>query len=541
MEPAMLRVETIAFRGHDPSAVPIQAGAAPVICPEFVRKTRRLPAALIAPQTAGTITMQVTVSCRDLAGQTVDVFASRLDGTGRTIQDVEPRAVTFDADGESGQIPFRAEVVPVGIDLDLVRWQWMFVHNGTAEKANVSAHHVAVILGAPQQPWTTATPTCDVTLPLWEVLQHACKAARGARTLPEAADRITEVAHKVWGGRYYLWSPSAETFASDILEPVAFDCLRFLTLIGGKPPLTKEIVDCTDIATIVSTFANILGCSLQQLVLDEGLKTNPVKLVGHDNWCPRDFALHEIAVAGPPQSRKVWDGCLMVSGDQPIGPGEPATPSLPTGLEGDEYLERLLREGQKPFPQHIFRDVLSRPLGPLPNLVPRPAWSEHLERAAREYEFHSWEDPDVIAVTTFDPTTLVGLEWLVFVETDFPVPESLDPEADGVARVVCTWSNDPTRRVRATVYVCGDVGAAHQRLLYMLWKFPERLTRLKDVPGICFRSPDRRTILGAIKNVAYKIVDAGAAPVRTVEGAQHDDARLMTDGLINRVRNLAPL
>ena len=37
------------------------------------RKSRRLPAAFVAPQTAGTITMQVTLSCLELAGQTVNM------------------------------------------------------------------------------------------------------------------------------------------------------------------------------------------------------------------------------------------------------------------------------------------------------------------------------------------------------------------------------------------------------------------------------------------------------------------------------------
>ena len=540
MEPPLLRVETIAFRGHEPSAVPLQAGAAHVICAEFVRKSRRLPAAFVAPQTAGTITMQVTVSCLELAGQTVDVHASRLDGSGHTIQGVRPRAVTFDAEGQSGQIPFCADVVPVGVDLDFVRWQWMFVHDGTPEKANISDHRVAVILGTPQKPWTTATPTCDATLPLWVVVQHACAVARGARTPPEAADRITEAAYEIWGGRYYMWSPSAETFASDILEPVAFDCLRFLALIGAAPPPTKEIVDCTDIATIVSTFANILGCSLQQLALNEGLKTKPVKLVGHDKSCLRDFALHEIAVAGPPESREVWDGCLQVPGDQ-TGPGEPGPPLLPTGLGGDEYLDRLLREGRKPFPQHIFREALSRPLGPLPNLVPRPTWNEHLDKIAQEYGFHDWDGPHPGQVPTFNPMTAAGPGWSVLMETAFPVPESIDPDADAVARMVCTWSKDPTRRVRATVYVCGDADAARQRLLYLLWKIPERLTRLTDVPGISFRSPDGRTIVGAIRNVVYKIIDAGARVTMTMESARTDDARTMTVELTDRVLNLAPL
>ena len=80
--------------------------------------------------------------------------------------------------------------------------------------------------------------------------------------------RITEAVFGVWGRAVLQWDPFTETFASDAGGPLAFDCVRFLGLIIDRPPAAneaKEIVDCSDVATIVSTFASVLGCPIQQV------------------------------------------------------------------------------------------------------------------------------------------------------------------------------------------------------------------------------------------------------------------------------------
>ena len=281
MSSPSLLVETIAFRGHDPSALPLQAGGTLVTGAEFVRTLRRLPAAFIAPAADGHVTIRATLLSEELAGQTVEVCASRLDGAGHAIQDVECRPVTFDAAGHSGGIDFSVVMLRVGVDLDHVRWQWRFKHDGDFKSANITDHQIAIVLATPQEPWTKETPTSDTTLPLWEVLEHACTVARGADTVREAAVRITKTVFGVWGGQYYRWDPFTETFASDIGSPLAFDCIKFLGLISNQPPAARVKVDCSDIATILSTFASILGCPIQQIALKQ-LLCNTVKLVGHD-------------------------------------------------------------------------------------------------------------------------------------------------------------------------------------------------------------------------------------------------------------------
>jgi hypothetical protein len=511
MSSPSLMVETIAFHGHDPNALPLEAGGAAVTCAEFVRTSRSLPAAYVAPAADGHVTIRATLFSQDLAGQTVEVCGSRLDGAGHAIQDVECRPVTFDASGHSGGIDFSVVMLRLGIDLDHVRWQWRFEHNGEFKSANITAHQIAIVLATPEKPWTTGTPTSDTTVPLWEVLQHACTVARGAGTLREAAVRITKAVFGLWGGQYYRWDPFTETFASDIGSPLAFDCIRFLGLISAQPPAAREKVDCSDVATILSTFASILGCPIQQIALKE-LLCNEVKLVGHDEPVQKDFPLHEIAVSVPMASDpEVWDGCLLVSGDEPIGPDD--SEILPAGLRGTEYIDRLLRLNERPFDGTLVHvGPLSRPLRPLSNLLPTPMWNAHLEKIAADYGFQSWDDPDPSVVPIFDPMTVVDDGWRVLIDTVFPSPESLDPGVDAVARMACAWHNDPRRHVRVTVYLCADADAARLRLLYLLGKFGERLMPLDTGRDVAFSTPDQKTIVGATKNVAYKIIDAGESP-----------------------------
>ena len=100
MPPPRLKVETIAFHGHDPSALPHPGGrhschralslyGQAAACRR--RSSRR--------DADGHVTIRATLFCEDLAGQTVDVCASRLGGAGHAIQDVACRPVTFDCRG----------------------------------------------------------------------------------------------------------------------------------------------------------------------------------------------------------------------------------------------------------------------------------------------------------------------------------------------------------------------------------------------------------------------------------------------------------
>jgi hypothetical protein len=514
MPTPQLHVETIAFHGNDVSALPLVEGQVPIEGSEWTRDGTRKPAAFVAPRQRDHISFRATFSSPDMAGRTAIVFASRLEGAGHVIQDVAPATVTFDSAGRGGPIELRAALSNRHIDLDRARWQWRFRDGPSLHDSTISEHEIAVVLETPQPPWTAvmAAPA-GTSLPWWEVLRYACDAAHGAATLDEAAGRLTGTVFGKWGGKYYRWNQIAETFASDAGDPLAFDCRRFLELLDDPPPATPEIVDCSDIATILSTFASILGCPIQQVVLEDELRCRMVRMVGHGEgeWKVREFPIHEIAVKVPlVTSPDVWDGCLMVSGDDPIGPGIPTSALLPSGLGSVEYLQRLLRTRGSLFNNHVMFGPLSRPLGSLSNILPSPA-SDAPGVAPATFEPQAF--PDDRRVVAFDPQILREDGWSVQVETDFPTLDAAAADATAVARVTCTWTTDPTRRVRVTLYLCPNADAAHRRLGYLRGKLAPPLSAIQDGPDRAFASDDGKTIVGVFMNVAYRIIDAGGGPV----------------------------
>jgi hypothetical protein len=533
-----LHVETIAFRGNEVNALPLLVRQTEVSGPEWTRDGTRLPAALVVPQGDAHIVIGATFSSEELAGQTAIVSASRLDGAGHVLQDVAATPVTFNTLGHSERVEFQVAVSHPHIELEIARWQWKVQDVSEAHDATITEHQIAIVLGFPRPPWSSLTPALvDTSLPWWEVLVRACAAAGGAPTLDDAAARITETVFNVWGGRYYRWNSGAETFASDAGEShLAFDCSRFLSLLDAIPPPAREIVDCSDIATIVSSFAAILGCPIEQLTLFRGLNCEVLKLVGHDAWrFGLGFPLHEVGVsvlsAADPQ---VWDGCLMLSGDATRGPGIPTTGLLPTGLGGSEYLTRLLSTNGMSFADHILRGPLTRPIRPLSNQVATPASDEHLQALAALYGIDEWPTPVQRMVRAFDPLTMAGGGWTMRVETAFPPLESIEPDVDAVARVAIAFATDPARHVRMTIYVSADADAARCRLLYLLGHFQPPMTPLDVRSEIAFISDDRRTIVGSIMNVTYKVIDGGESPA-----AAATDAPLWKATLTDRLHSLS--
>ncbi len=114
-------------------------------------------------------------------------------------------------------------------------------------------------------------------------------------------------------------------------------------------------VNCSDCATFVSTFANVVGCDLWQSIMGKitvPFETNPIETIGSEavqspcGW-GLGFTFHEVAWTGACRSNdRVYDACLRVMADPAGGPGLP-TLVLPTdmrfGLPGDgQYRDRLV-------------------------------------------------------------------------------------------------------------------------------------------------------------------------------------------------------
>jgi hypothetical protein len=134
-----------------------------------------------------------------------------------------------------------------------------------------------------------------------------------------------------------------------------FDCTAFLDRLSGGIG-SGHYVNCRDCATIVSTFANVLGCDLSQSMMGTNSDVfflNPMLAIGCNTWHPgctswdgHYFSWHEVAWKGACTSDdEIFDACLQVDGDaDPTS--APHTPLLPINMRfgnpGDgEYRDRL--------------------------------------------------------------------------------------------------------------------------------------------------------------------------------------------------------
>jgi hypothetical protein len=153
-----------------------------------------------------------------------------------------------------------------------------------------------------------------------------------------------------------------------------FDCSAFLDLLR-KGVGNGSYVNCTDCASITSTFANLLGCDLWQSRMGmyvPAFLTNPIRAIGTtrvETPCGLGlgFMFHEVAWTDRCDVQDhVYDACLKVRADDPAGPSTSRL-VLPVemrfGSNGDgEYRDLLAaptaRDICVPRPQERKRRVL---------------------------------------------------------------------------------------------------------------------------------------------------------------------------------------
>jgi hypothetical protein len=126
-----------------------------------------------------------------------------------------------------------------------------------------------------------------------------------------------------------------------------FDLSGFLDRRQGS------IINCTDCAAILEAFANMLGATLEYTILVPDFDLNYIKAIGGDHFthCPFDnggcgFSYH--AVTTPDDGATIYDATLALDGDEDPR-SYPSTDLLVQAIAGDEYLERLVRDGDPDY------------------------------------------------------------------------------------------------------------------------------------------------------------------------------------------------
>jgi hypothetical protein len=286
---------------------------------------------------------------------------------GNVLGEVKEKWINFGAGGDSGFVTFelknlRLWTVGVGIHYTTWKWQYRLSSGGAWNDIDTTKHKIYVLLEVPKDPWKqTPYNASNDQLPWIEVMDYSCTWGFGSLDRDTAAGKITEKVNALGpsvleydcpggGSTHYAWPD--------------FNCTEFLERLKGGAGLGKY-VNCTDCATITSTFSNILGCDLWQSRMGYGFGLNELLGIGSSVWQPAcgwsSFSYHEVAWKGAcGVNDEVFDACLKVDGDSDPTGGPPHTPLLPVNIKFGNTGVLL------------YRDRLATPAG-RPNCNPQPS------------------------------------------------------------------------------------------------------------------------------------------------------------------------
>lgn len=245
----------------------------------------------------------------------------------------------------------------IGVGIHDVEWCWeyrtkpteLWKPTGPWTRFETTKHRIFTVLEMPKLPWEQRPHTYPYDgsvethrMPWTEVLDYACKWAHGAKTLIDAAIRVTYGVYNsgliytskegAWGEGYFDLSIGGKTsnnfYCSELLE-----FLRNGTGRGSK-------VDCLACAAIVSTFANILGCGLSEMGLSSKSSGGyPKKYIGadDDDWnTDRIGGGHAVAWIKEAGVDKIYDASLALNKKDPPSK-EPYEELLPANMSFKDY------------------------------------------------------------------------------------------------------------------------------------------------------------------------------------------------------------
>jgi hypothetical protein len=295
-------------------------------------------------------------------GLQIRAVAAEPDGSGVSgdaplLGPLAPQVVPFTANGSSQPTLFDVEAhrVREGIAASDIHWRWEFRAESAAAWTPfaLTHHRIYVVLCRSSAPWTQQPFTADNDSLLWtDLLEFACKWAAGASTQAAAIGGITRAVNGLGNGLFEYDCSGGGSSHYTTLGANRFECTALLERLQGGLGFGR-LINCVDCATIVSSFANALGCDLFQSRMgmhSPFFACNEIVAIGTQVWetpCGfPGFFFHEVAWSGDcTAADQVSDACLLVDGDEDPTAGR-RTPLLPIALvfggAGDgQYRDRI--------------------------------------------------------------------------------------------------------------------------------------------------------------------------------------------------------
>jgi hypothetical protein len=363
--------------------------------PEWVKgKTlsKSSPVAYSITAVAGKIiTIQASFAGASGAPATVDV---RADGGG-VLGAIDPTTINISGGASVPEFVTLSlahhQIGSSGILRQDIQWDWFYKSiDETWVSMGSSSHRVYVVLDTPFLPWLQppTPPASGTQLPWVDALDQACVWAGGKLNLQDAATAVTQAVNSNLGLAYDV-SHGASKYTQAVGPTSWFLCTAFLAFINRQPEGKGNVVNCTDCATIVSSFANLLGCQLAAAVMagPGGFLCNKIIAIGGGTlwnypFPPANrFAYHEVAWTGAfKHGDQIFDACLQA--DHSGNPWDWTDPVLPhtPGLPANEIFTNHGVVPNLPIPTPVsmagYRERLAQnsaagigscvPIGPWP-------------------------------------------------------------------------------------------------------------------------------------------------------------------------------
>ena len=277
---------------------------------------------------------------------------------------IDPQVITF-VDGisvpEFVEIPLNHQTIRTGgVRKEDLAWEWYSRcgDDEAARRMTTTRHRVYVVLKEPEGPWEQTLFPANIQNPWADVLEYSCDWARGTTTVDNAATMITRKVNEPAGNVKYDRASGASYYTRGDW----FLCTAYIAQLRGEG--WSEIVNCTDCACFVTTFANILGCELWESRMEARFRIYPIIGIGHQTWGPPftnpirwGFRYHEVAWKAPAGNPdRLFDACLKVNAreDGTTGRPDPGNPlaELPTYAVFFDasfcYKKKLVQETWRP-------------------------------------------------------------------------------------------------------------------------------------------------------------------------------------------------
>jgi hypothetical protein len=385
----------------------------PILLPEWEKgrsvKPEDSPAAYSLSDTRGhVLTIKARFSCSDKSVQQLTIRAILPAGSSTSesvLGEVGQTSVTF-TNGASDFTLFELKNTAIwsaGIGVHDILWIWQYREKSSSSWIEFarSSHRIYTTLNLPQEPWVQKPFDSTTTHLVWtDVLDRACKWAKGV--LQEEDEASAAIVREVFAlGPEFLQFDKPNNGSAHYSDDRYFDCTALLLQLAREKS-NGPLVNCSDCAAIVGTFANALGSTLSQARMGppRGHKAFPLSThqrIGLGNVSQGGFRYHEVGWKGSAiETDDVFDACLVIDGDD-----NPCTFTARSAadLPFTEYRLRLVGQAYGNLCLPVENSARHRLLGPAPrglrirpgkDLPPLAAASSRL---IREFNFVGDELP----------------------------------------------------------------------------------------------------------------------------------------------------